>query len=107
MKRFKSLIGKDKSRRAAPINPGYDVSPSDISTFRGPTELPKVEHEISGRRSYGHRRSNALSSDLSTSGVQLNCRKSSIKIGKRTLHGVPHRMEDKSGTINPRRQTTA
>lgn len=46
MKRFKSLISKDKSRRA-PNNPGYDVLPSDLSTVRAPTDLPKAEHEVS------------------------------------------------------------
>ena len=44
---LKNLRGKDKSRPAAPINPGYDVLPSDLSTFRGPTELPEVEHKVS------------------------------------------------------------
>ena len=46
MKRLKSLIKKDKSLRAT-NDPGYDVVPSDLSTFRGPTELPKVERRIS------------------------------------------------------------
>ena len=46
MKRLKSLIRKDKSLRAT-NDPGYDVVPSDLSTFRRPTEWPKVERRIS------------------------------------------------------------
>ena len=42
MKRLKSLLNRDKSRRG-PNEPGYDVLPSDLSSFHGPTELPKVE----------------------------------------------------------------
>ena len=55
MKRFKSLISKDKSRRAN--NPGYDVLPSDLSTFRAPTELPKVEQEVYRERTESEYRS--------------------------------------------------
>ena len=50
MKRFKSLIRKDKSLRAT-NDPGYDVVSSDLSTFRGPTELPRFKFEKSEERS--------------------------------------------------------
>ena len=44
MKRLKSLIRKDRSLRAT-NDPGYDVVPSDFSTFRTPSELAKAESQ--------------------------------------------------------------